>query len=250
MDGQAADAVGVLREGRPGQEARSNPRQDRSEASGPAKMVDARGGTGGKGAPAVACRVVDQARAGVLDEIWSPGCAAAIWRRELPSHFQAWIDTLEPDSLPDVRIVVPSNGVHDALCALFDEQGVPASEGRATLARDAAELASTFARIMNANTVRLRLDVIGDNACRKFHVDNVAARLLCTYRGRGTQYGRVRSGGDPSVIHELPAGAVGLFRGALWPSMEETGIVHRSPPISGSGETRLLLVIDPVSDVS
>lgn len=250
MDGQAADAVGVLRERRLGQEPRCDLHEDRSEASRPAKMVDARGGMVGKGVPAAACRVVDQPGAGVLDEIRSPGCAAAIWRRELPSDFQAWIDALEPDSLPDVRIVVPPNAVHDALCSLLDEQGVPASEGRARLARDAAELASTFAWIMKANTVRLRLDVIGDNACRKFHLDNVAARLLCTYRGRGTQYGRACSGADPSVIHELPTGAVGLFRGALWPSIEETGIVHRSPPISGSGETRLLLVIDPISDVS
>ncbi|HMB12384.1 MAG TPA: DUF1826 domain-containing protein, partial [Roseovarius sp.] len=27
-----------------------------------------------------------------------------------------------------------------------------------------------------------------------------------------------------------------------------SGLLHRSPPIEGSGETRLLLVLDPVDD--
>ncbi|MEW7008160.1 DUF1826 domain-containing protein [Lentilitoribacter sp. EG35] len=32
------------------------------------------------------------------------------------------------------------------------------------------------------------------------------------------------------------------------PETPTSGLLHRSPPIDGTGETRLLLVLDPVSD--
>jgi len=38
------------------------------------------------------------------------------------------------------------------------------------------------------------------------------------------------------------------MRGTLWPAKPATGLLHRSPPIEGSGETRLLLVLDPIYD--
>lgn len=40
----------------------------------------------------------------------------------------------------------------------------------------------------------------------------------------------------------LAPGAVGLFKGRILAG--EQAIVHRSPPIAGTGEERLLLVID------
>ena len=40
----------------------------------------------------------------------------------------------------------------------------------------------------------------------------------------------------------LAPGAVGLFKGRILAG--EQAIVHRSPPIAGTGEARLLLVID------
>jgi hypothetical protein len=84
------------------------------------------------------------------------------------------------------------------------------------------------------------------NACRKFHVDAMAARLICTYRGTGTQYGQSRNGDDPKRVFTVPTGSAVLLRGSLWPSNRDCGLVHRSPPIEGTGETRLVLVLDPV----
>ena len=46
----------------------------------------------------------------------------------------------------------------------------------------------------------------------------------------------------------MQAGWVGLFRGRLWPGDLPCRLLHRSPPIAGSGETRLLLVIDAAQD--
>ena len=83
---------------------------------------------------------------------------------------------------------------------------------------------------------------------RKFHMDAVVARLVCTYRGSGTQYGTSVAGGDPEVIARVATGSPIVMRGSLWPETPKSGLLHRSPPIEGSGETRLLFVLDPVSD--
>jgi hypothetical protein len=113
---------------------------------------------------------------------------------------------------------------------------------------DIAALARRFATLMRARRVRVRLDVVSGDACRKFHRDAVTARLICTYRGAGTQYGLSVDGGAPEVIEQTPRGAPILLRGLHWPERPRSGLVHRSPPVAGTGETRLLLVIDPIFD--
>jgi len=44
-------------------------------------------------------------------------------------------------------------------------------------------------------------------------------------------------------------GAPVLLRGSLWPPKTETGLLHRSLPIEETGETRLVLVLDPIFDL-
>lgn len=101
---------------------------------------------------------------------------------------------------------------------------------------------------MGAKWLRLRLDVVTTNACRKFHIDAVTARLVCTYRGTGTQYGVSVAGQEPHQIVTVPTGDPIVLRGTLWPETPTSGLQHRSPPIESTGETRLVLVLDPVDD--
>lgn len=96
--------------------------------------------------------------------------------------------------------------------------------------------------------VRLRLSRVTANACSKFHIDAITARLVCTYRGTGTQYGISHDGGGPKRMFTVPTGSPILLRGTLWPESPRSGLLHRSPPIEGSGETRLVLVLDPIFD--
>ncbi|ODR99091.1 hypothetical protein AUC68_07355 [Methyloceanibacter methanicus] len=184
----------------------------------------------------------------VLADTWSPGCAAAIWQRRPQAGLLEWLEALPPESLPETRLVLRPDQVESRLEALCAPRGTTDASYGSLLAGDIGILARLFARIMKTDKVTLRLDVLHDNACRKFHLDHVPARLLCTYRGRGTEYGRSHAGEDPREIRRLPTGAVGLFRGRLWPGPEHSGIVHRSPQIAGLGETRLLLVIDPAKE--
>jgi len=177
-----------------------------------------------------------------------PGCAAAIWRRQTAPNIQAWLDRVDPDLLPRGRVMLRPNAVAETVGHLCDMSGLPAGDARAWLEADIASLADMFATLMSADYLRLRLDVVTSNACRKFHIDAITARLVCTYRGTGTQYGISTDGDDPKRVFTVQTGAPILLRGTEWPTQPASGLLHRSPPIEGTGETRLLLVLDPVFD--
>ncbi len=183
-----------------------------------------------------------------LSAIHNPGCAAAIWRRDPLPGFQSWIDALEPDRLPKARVILRPETVRDAVFQICEASGMPDCPERERLVDDTAALADIFSGLMGAPCLRLRFDVITTNACRKFHIDAVTARLICTYRGTGTQYGFSTDGAEPRRVFTVPTGAPILLRGTLWPESPKSGLLHRSPPIAGTGETRLLLVLDPVFD--
>ena len=193
-----------------------------------------------------AVRVVETAAE--LAALADPGTAAVIWWRPRPAAFAQWIDALPAPHLPQGRRVVRPDDLAATAAALCASAGMPACPGRDWLVADIAALGAQFAALMRAPFLRLRLEVVETDACRRFHIDAVTARLLCTYRGTGTQYGLGRDGGDPDPVHTLPTGAAMVMRGRLWPVQPCPGLVHRSPPIAGSGESRLLLVLDPAQE--
>ncbi len=183
-----------------------------------------------------------------LSAIHRPGSAAAIWRRRPLPEFQSWIDRLDRDVLPKARVILRPDAVRDAASEVCDVCRTPAGPERDRLVDDIAALADIFTGLMHARWLRLRLDVVTTNACRRFHIDAVTARLVCTYRGTGTQYGVSTDGAEPGRIFTVPTGAPILLRGTLWPEHPRSGLLHRSPPIDGTGETWLVLVLDPVDD--
>ncbi len=183
-----------------------------------------------------------------LNDIHRPGVAAVIWQRQPVPHVQDWIDRVDPAVLPHMRAILQPNAVRDAVEAACDGSGLPDAPERGRLIDDIATLCDFFARLMAVPFVRLRMDVVTHNACPKFHIDAVTARLICTYRGTGTQYGISTNGADPRRVLTVPTGDAILLRGKCWPDMPSSSLLHRSPPIEGTGETRLMLVVDPVLD--
>ncbi len=112
-----------------------------------------------------------------------------------------------------------------------------------------------FAKVMGCNWLKLRVELIDNNACTKVHADYTDVRLIQTLAGPGTDYA---PDGDPQApLARVPTGWVGLFKGALYPRADGEGhspCPHRSPPIAGSGIRRLVIVIDsavrPETDVA
>lgn len=183
--------------------------------------------------------------ANILADVHAPGIAAAIWSRTPDAGFQAWLDALPARHLPELRTVIPFDVAEEAVQAACEAAGTPVGPERDMLAGDVGALALIAARVLDARQLRVRLDVARGVMCPRFHLDAVRARLLCTYRGPGTEYVPEGQEAEGRRVRRLRSGAAALFRGSLWPGMETTGLLHRSPaPEEGSG-ARLLLVIDP-----
>jgi hypothetical protein len=176
-------------------------------------------------------------------------CPAVIWHRQPLTGFQQWIDGLDPARLPRVRTTLRPDAVPYAVEHLCADAGLADDRECARLIGDVSAMAQIFAEVMAADYLAMRLEVVTSNACRKFHIDALRARLICTYRGTGTQYGSAPEDGDPYQIHTVPTGAPMILRGTEWPVRPACGFVHRSPPIEGTGETRLVLVLDPVESL-
>ena len=184
-----------------------------------------------------------------LNILAKPGCAAAIWQRQPLPAFQTWIDGVDPENLPSAWLILKPQRVLSVLSGLCDTSLMPEGPHRQRLIEDIAALSHLFCDLMDAPYVRLRLSRVTANACRKFHIDAMTARLVCIYRGTETQYGNSVDGADPERIFTVPTGTPILLRGTLWPEQPRAGLLHRSPPIEGSGETRLVLVLDPIFDL-
>ncbi|AFO91745.1 DUF1826 domain-containing protein [Phaeobacter inhibens] len=201
-----------------------------------------------KSSPDVA-QDVDMARDETgLRRFLDPDCAALIWQREAPANVQHWLDRVDPDRLPRGRVIVQPEMIARVLAEFCVMSGLPQGPEQDWLQADVTRLAGAFSSLMDTRYLRFRLDVVTTNACRKFHVDAIAARLVCTYRGTGTQLGVSHQGEPPAHVQTVATGSPLLLRGTRWPVQPPSGLLHRSPPIEGSGETRLVLVLDPVTD--
>ncbi len=185
-----------------------------------------------------------------LGQLHHAACAGVAWQREPLPEIQAWLDDLSPAHWPRARIVVPPLAVRTTLTELLDATGTPAGPERDCLIDDIAALADMFADLMASPYVRVRMEVVDTNACRLFHVDQLTARMICTYRGPGTEFGRAKRGQVPEVIGTVPTGSVYLMRGSLWPVVgaQEDVLLHRSPPVEGTGQTRFVLVLDGMQE--
>ena len=184
-----------------------------------------------------------------LTVIRDPGCAVALCQRQPDRNVLEWLERLDSDRLPKARVILPPDRISEALEQICDISDTPDCEERKRLIDDVTELAKVFADLMKAAHLRLRFDVVTTNSCKKFHIDRITARLLCTYRGTGTQYGFSVDETEPDHILTVPTGSPIVLRGSLWPETPKSGILHRSPPIEGTGEYRSILVLDPIFDL-
>jgi hypothetical protein len=107
--------------------------------------------------------------------------------------------------------------------------------------QDIAALTERFMAVMRIDAVRVRLEIITSNACKKVHADYTDVRLITTYAGPGTDYAS-HDDGD-SCLERLSTGAVVLFKGRNF-HPDHPPCFHRSPPIEGINQRRLVLVID------
>ncbi len=191
-----------------------------------------------------------------LAAINRPDVELVIWRRALPLSMQTWLERMDASCLPDLRVLVRPCDLRLALQPHLDDCGMPPGDMRDLLIGDVDDLVSGYSRIARTDLVDVRLERVSHDACWKFHRDCVEARLLTTYRGPTTEWVQPihaeralrEQKRFKGPIEHLRIHDVAIFKGSC--AGPGSGIVHRSPPIAGTGRTRLLLCLDKRSAAS
>ena len=179
-----------------------------------------------------------------------------VWQRTLPICLREWINRAAPSTLPAIRILVKPDDLQIALNPLLDESGLAAGDMRNLLVKDIDDLVAVFSDITHSDLVDVRLESIAHDACWKFHRDAVEARLITTYRGPATEWVQLEHAEHAlyeqkefeGPLERLGDTDVAIFKGSS--AGLDSGIVHRSPPIEGTGCTRLLLCLNKRTIVS
>lgn len=189
----------------------------------------------------------------ILERVHDPAVNAVCWRRRaqpvIPSHL------LTPGTSVERVLRLDAMGHADVGALLTAVPDAPA-----WLGPDLERLIGCFGRLTGSRAFAACLAVVDTDSCRRLHADYVRLRLLCTYAGpgtllldeahavrsalaaEGTDWDAINAGiaPDPSQIHHAAAGDVVLLKGESWPHNLGRGALHRSPPLEGSGQLRLV----------
>lgn len=180
-----------------------------------------------------------------LTRIFEPAIQLAQWRRAPDPEIAVWLEAQADRLGPGLRQTLSPG-------QSLDLSQLPAGTGRDALAEDVTLLAEMLGELLDAPTIGVRLEVIRQAMCPRLHVDRVGIRMLCTYRGPGTEWVEdhfvdrrflgAGSGGladevsgllQPGQrIESIPSFTVALLKGSLWQGNAGRGIVHRSPAVN------------------
>ena len=178
----------------------------------------------------------------------------------MPQRFEPFIadalDAIPPDRLPDVRLSGTPASIGAALASELADAKIEPDWLVEWLQTNISFQLRLYGQLTRCNDLKLRLEPVRAAGCPRFHPDAVRYRLLCTYRGPGTEWidpKAVSDGGgglpiDPARICRLDRGAIAFMRGSKGATPERPALVHRSPRLEASGDPRLLLVIDARED--
>lgn len=193
----------------------------------------------------------------VFSDIYQPEINIAIWQRKLTSTLQNSVKTfLELNPNFETKMILNPQDALESVSKSFNNN-MPEVSG------DIARLVEMFCDLFELKQVAMRMNVLDQAMCPKFHVDRVPCRLVTTYQSIASQWLRHEvldytklgwgCNGLPdnesglyqskSNIQQLSCGDVALFKGTLWEGNENSGLVHRSPVVPAN-EKRLVLTLD------
>jgi Protein of unknown function (DUF1826) len=195
--------------------------------------------------------------AAVLHEALRPGIGIAIWQRDLAPAVR--------DAMAALYALMP---LHRLFTLDADEDPAPILDraligfgqlpelSRQAWRDDLLGLIAHARGLAPQAAVRVRIETKVNDGCRLFHTDNVPLRMICTYRGPGTQwlperiFDRAELGRgnndfvlDWSAVRELDTGDVAVMKGLRFPGSTTDALVHRSP-LASPAQPRVVVVID------
>lgn len=191
--------------------------------------------------PIQGARLESRARS-VLERIRAKGVSLTIWNRSLSGALQSATTSISA-LMPVHRqfTLAPQDSVCEPLIAAV--RAFPGlSESAARVWReDLTELVMLARTVDPAAPLRVFVQSRACHGHEPFHTDHVPLRLICTYRGAGTQYLSSESMG--ASVREVPTGAVAVIKGKQYPGEPNYALLHRSPPAEPTWP-RIVALID------
>lgn len=197
--------------------------------------------------------------ASVLTDIYQEDVNIVVWQNLLTDELLDDIEKVmsECERLNIRMTVAPSDiaqSLKESAHELVDKQ---------TLCQYIELLGDMFCTLFELKRLGLRLSILDQAMCPKFHVDKVPCRLVSTLSGIATQWlphdkvdrDKLGAGSlglpdetsgimkEQQHIEHVVAGDVVLLKGEGWYNNENGGAVHRSPAVTNN-EKRLLLTLD------
>lgn len=196
-----------------------------------------------------------------LSAIQSPDLNLTIYERKPGDELQASVEQLMKSSFKGIELLLQLNldvkeQVKSKLITTCSQDDLALDV--VPLLDDIESLVYLFSNICKAESLKLHLKTVANDACAKFHIDGYDLRLLCTYEGKGTEWTyndnvnrkHLGLGENEQIIknwgfiNRMNAFDVAILKGEIPTRKTGKGIVHRSPPIHDKNEKRLLLRID------
>jgi hypothetical protein len=183
--------------------------------------------------------------------ITATDCGIAIRQRSVDPVAQDQAATLAASEHLEVRLTPTSERLAQDVVSVLTPQCRALNEMKALL-DDIQRLSGHFAALASTleapRSATLGLETLQDDGCRRFHVDRVRLRLLCTYLGPGTEWliddqvdrdALAAHRPNEEILRQgVPQGLepfqVAILKGALYPGGAGCGQVHHSPPISSA----------------
>jgi hypothetical protein len=196
---------------------------------------------------------------GSLVRIFEPSVQIAWWDREPVDAISRYLATAAQNMRPGQSHTL--NAGRD----LPDLQ-LPDQPGRGALLAEIGWLTRMYTDLLGCPSAALRIEVLERPMCPRFHVDRTGIRLVCTWRGPGTEWlhdgwaDRSRLGpGSHGVrdedsglmlpgaeVKRIPTFAIGLLKGSLWQGNANRGVIHRSPRIEPDDALRVMISLDAI----
>ncbi len=192
------------------------------------------------------------------NKILDPSNNFFCWSRELSEELQSYLRELTTQENDPIRITINQDNLSPELESARSQWDEKPSHISDLFWSDVEVLTRDFLEFSDKKSGTLHLRLIEDDACSKFHIDGYKLRLFVTYVGEGTEWlpesavNRRALGSDnedivkdPSAIQRVGTGHVSILKGEIPGRFNPIkGIVHRSPPIAGTNEKRLILRVD------
>ncbi len=198
---------------------------------------------------------------GWLEPLHRPELELVSWSRALPPWLgpmlEGWAARFPARYERTLATSASPRELEDAVLGLGED-------ARRWLTRDLAGLLAGLAEVAQTRHLRVSFGAVRSDQCRRFHVDYVRYRMVTTYVGPGTEWAPDAAVSrealdhppgcpcdankaivkDSSAIRHAVSGEVLVMKGARHP--DRRGVVHRSPSIEGTGQTRVVLAASVV----